>query len=225
MTAMIEMKGVSRRYPDGREALKGVCLSIDLGEMVFLGGASGAGKTTLLRVMAGIDTPQQGSVKLNGQDITRLSRPAREALRQNIGLVFQDHHLLMNRSVEDNLALPLRIQGFSNEDIRKRVGTALERVGLGGQQKNVPSRLSGGERQRLCIARALVGKPALIIADEPSASLDADYSEAILNLFRSFHASGVTLVIATHDERWMDGLQGRLIHLDQGQVINAGEAP
>jgi cell division transport system ATP-binding protein len=219
---MIEVQGVTRVYPDGREALRGVQLSVASGEMIFLGGPSGAGKSTLLRLIAGIDRPTGGSIRLNGQELTRLQAPALEALRRNIGLVFQDHRLLLDRSVRENAALPLRIQGLSAMDIERRVGAALERVGLGGRAKDSPLALSGGERQRLCIARALVGRPALILADEPTGNLDAEYGEAILVLFRSFHLAGVTLVIATHDERLVGRLEGRLVHMDQGRIMSDG---
>jgi cell division transport system ATP-binding protein len=219
---MIEMNALTRRYPDGREALHGIDLRIEAGEMLFLGGPSGAGKTTLLRLIAGIDRPSGGEIKLNGQLLNRLSAAALEALRKNIGMVFQEHKLLMDRTVEQNAALPLQIQGLASAEIQKRVAAALERVGLGGRASDSPLALSGGERQRLCIARALVGKPALIVADEPTGNLDAEYGEAILTLFRSFNLSGVTLVIATHDERLVQSLEGRLVHLDQGRIISDG---
>ena len=219
---MIEISSLTRRYPDGRDALRGIDLHIDAGEMVFLGGPSGAGKTTLLRLIAGIDRPSGGEIKLNGQSLNRLSAPALEALRKNIGLVFQEHKLLMDRSVEQNAALPLQIQGLASTEIKTRVAAALERVGLGGRASDAPLALSGGERQRLCIARALVGKPALIVADEPTGNLDAEYGEAILALFRSFNLAGVTLIIATHDEKVVRSLEGRLVHLDQGRVISDG---
>jgi cell division transport system ATP-binding protein len=219
---MIEIQALTRRYPDGREALRGIDLRIDTGEMLFLGGPSGAGKTTLLRLIAGIDRPSSGDIKLNGQSLNRLSAPALEALRKNIGMVFQEHKLLLDRTVEQNAALPLQIQGLARSEIHQRVGAALERVGLGGRANDSPRAMSGGEQQRLCIARALVGKPALIVADEPTGNLDADYSEAILTLFRSFHLAGVTLIIATHDEKVVRSLEGRLVHLDQGRVISDG---
>jgi len=219
---MIEMNALTRRYPDGREALHGIDLRIEAGEMLFLGGPSGAGKTTLLRLIAGIDRPSGGEIKLNGQLLNRLSAAALEALRKNIGMVFQEHKLLIDRTVEQNAALPLQIQGLASAEIQKRVAAALERVGLGGRASDSPLALSGGERQRLCIARALVGKPALIVADEPTGNLDAEYGEAILTLFRSFNLSGVTLVIATHDERLVQSLEGRLVHLDQGRIISDG---
>ncbi|MDE3010415.1 MAG: ATP-binding cassette domain-containing protein [Pseudomonadota bacterium] len=219
---MIEISGVSRRYPDGREALRGVNLNVATGEMLFLGGPSGAGKTTLLRLVAGIDRPSRGSIRLNGQELTRLRLPALEALRRKIGLVFQEHRLLFDRSVRENAALPLRIQGMTAPDIERRVGAALERVGLAARAKDSPWSLSGGERQRLCIARALVGRPALILADEPTGNLDHEYGESILTLFRSFHLAGVTLVVATHDERLVTRLEGRLVHMDNGQIVRDG---
>ena len=218
--AMIALQGVTRVYPDGREALRGIDLQVAAGELLFLGGPSGAGKSTLLRLLAGIDRPTRGSIRLNGQELTRMGAPGLEALRRNIGLVFQDHKLLLDRSVRENAALPLRIQGLSARDIERRVGAALERVGLASRAKDSPLSLSGGERQRLCIARALVGRPALILADEPTGNLDAEYGEAILTLFRSFHLAGVTLVVATHDERLVTQLDGRLVHIEQGRVVS-----
>ena len=219
---MIRLQGVTRVYPDGREALKTIDLQVAPGEMLFLGGPSGAGKTTLLRLIAGIDRPTRGSIRLNGQELTRLRAPGLEALRRNIGLIFQEHRLLFDRSVRENAALPLRIQGLRAVDIERRVAAVLERVGLGGRAKDDPLSLSGGERQRLCIARALVGRPALILADEPTGNLDIEYGEAILTLFRSFNMAGVTLVIATHDERLVRQLDGRLVHMDHGRIVSDG---
>ena len=218
--AMIALQGVTRVYPDGREALRGITLHVEAGEMLFLGGPSGAGKSTLLRLIAGIDRPSKGSIRLNGQELTRMRAPGLEALRRNIGLVFQDHKLLLDRSVRENAALPLRIQGLSARDIERRVGAALERVGLASRAKDSPRSLSGGEQQRLCIARALVARPALILADEPTGSLDAEYGSSILTLFRSFHLAGVTLVVATHDERLITRLDGRLVHMEQGRIVS-----
>jgi cell division transport system ATP-binding protein len=221
---MIRVDEVDRVFPDGREALRGLSLQVDAGEMLFLGGPSGAGKTTLLRLIAGIDRPTRGSIQLNGQELTRLGAAGLEALRRNIGLVFQDHRLLLDRSVYENAALPLRIQGLSAVDIERRVGAALERVGLADRVTESPLALSGGERQRLCIARAVVGRPALILADEPTGNLDDAYAEVILDLFRSFNLAGVTLVIATHDEWLVRQLDGRLVHMDQGAIVRDGKA-
>ena len=222
---MIQIEGLSRRYPDGHEALRDIRLSVAPGELLFLGGASGAGKSTLLRVIAGIDRPSKGSIRLNGQELNRLSAPALEALRRNIGLIFQDHRLLLDRNVRENAALPLRIQGMPAADIDRRVSAALERVCLSARAKDAVQALSGGERQRLCVARAVVGRPALILADEPTGNLDAEYSEVIMGLFRSFHQAGVTLVVATHDERMVQGLPGRHVHMVQGELMTSDGGP
>ncbi|MDE2132069.1 MAG: ATP-binding cassette domain-containing protein [Betaproteobacteria bacterium] len=215
---MIALNAVVKRYPDGHEALRGVTLDIEGGEMVFITGRSGAGKSTLLRLMSGIERPTSGALSIHGKDITRLSTSALARLRRNIGLVFQDHQLLMDRSVEENAALPLRIAGLHGKELKQRVALALEKVGLDGQAKASPLALSGGERQRLCIARAIVNRPRLVIADEPTGHLDTGYANTILDIFKSFHSAGVTIIIAMHDTASLPLPNSRILSLEDGQV-------
>ena len=221
---MMTLNGVMKRYPDGHEALRGITLDIENGEMVFITGRSGAGKTTLLRLMAGVERPTRGSIAINHQDISRLGRAALARLRRNIGLVFQDHKLLFDRSVGENAALPLRIAGLYGKELQRRVDVALDRVGLSGLSRASPITFSGGELQRLCIARAIVNRPSLVIADEPTGHLDPGYASAILDIFKSFHRAGVTVVIATHDETTLSTLAGRIVHLEDGQLGGDSES-
>ncbi|HEY9146445.1 MAG TPA: cell division ATP-binding protein FtsE [Thiobacillus sp.] len=219
---MISFNQVTKRYPGGHEALSGVSLAIEQGELVFLTGHSGAGKSTLLKLIAAIERPTSGVVSVSGQNISRLSRRAVPYLRRNIGLVFQDHKLLFDRSVIDNVVLPLDIAGFDRRESLKRARAVIDKVGLLNREKANPVSLSGGEQQRLCIARALVSRPALLLADEPTGNLDASYAADIMAMFRDFHQVGTTLVIATHDERAITALGGRTLHLDHGKI---GEVP
>ena len=213
---MITLNTVAKRYPDGHEALRGVTLDIEDGEMVLVTGRSGAGKSTLLRLMSGLERPTSGSLAIHHQEITRLSNAARARLRRNIGLVFQDHFLLMDRSVEENAALPLRIAGLYGREVKRRVATALEKVGLETQARASPLALSGGERQRLCIARAIVNRPRLVIADEPTGHLDQGYASVILDIFRSFNETGVTVIIAMHDTAFETSSPCRILRLEDG---------
>ena len=219
---MISFNQVTKRYPGGHEALSGVSLAIEQGELVFLTGHSGAGKSTLLKLIAAIERPTSGVVSVSGQNISRLSRRAVPYLRRNIGLVFQDHKLLFDRNVIDNVVLPLDIAGFDRRESLKRARAVIDKVGLLNREKANPVSLSGGEQQRLCIARALVSRPALLLADEPTGNLDASYAADIMAMFRDFHQVGTTLVIATHDERAITALGGRTLHLDHGRI---GEVP
>ncbi len=219
---MISFNQVTKRYPGGHEALAGISLAIEQGELVFLTGHSGAGKSTLLKLIAAIERPTSGVVSVSGQNISRLSRRAVPYLRRNIGLVFQDHKLLFDRSVIDNVVLPLDIAGFDRRESLKRARAVIDKVGLLNREKANPISLSGGEQQRLCIARALVSRPALLLADEPTGNLDASYAADIMAMFRDFHQVGTTLVIATHDERAITALGGRTLHLDHGRI---GEVP
>jgi cell division transport system ATP-binding protein len=186
--------------------------------MVFITGHSGAGKSTLLKLMAGIERPSSGAVLLNGQNLRQLSNTALARLRQNIGLVFQDHRLLFDRNVWQNIALPLTLAGGYGDDMKRRVNTALEKVGLTDKAFANPIALSGGEQQRVCIARAIVNRPRLVLADEPTAGLDPHYARIILDIFRSFHQAGVTLVIASHDEVALSRYATRVIHLEDGRM-------
>jgi cell division transport system ATP-binding protein len=215
---MIQFSQVSKRYPGGHTALESITLDIAEGELVFLTGHSGAGKSTLLKLIAAIERPTSGAVTLNGQNIGRLSRHAVPFLRRNIGLIFQDHKLLFDRNVIENALLPLAISGFDRREALKRARAALDKVGLLNKEKALPITLSGGEQQRLCIARAVVSRPALVLADEPTGNLDAGYAADIMAMFRDFHQVGTTLIISTHDERAIAALGGRLVHLDHGKL-------
>jgi len=215
---MIETQNLSKRYPGGHQALKNVSLSISEGEMVFLTGHSGAGKSTLMKLIGGIEKATSGHVVINGEKISNLSPNALPYLRRNFGFVFQDHKLLMDRTVFDNVALPLLISGFSRSEITKRVRAALDKVGLLEKEPVHPITLSGGEQQRLCIARAVVNKPAILLADEPTGNLDPGYAADIVAMFRAFNRVGVTVVIATHDPAMIEGLGARTITLSHGEI-------
>jgi len=215
---VIRLSDVSKKYPGGQEALRRISLDVDKGEFLLLLGHSGAGKSTLLKIMAAIERPSAGSVSVSGQDLRGLRPAAIPYLRRNFGLVFQDHKLLMDRSVRDNVALPLRITGFEGRDIARRVRAALDRVGLLGRETAHPIELSGGEQQRVCIARAIVHRPAIVLADEPTANLDDDYAREIVKLFTSLHQVGVTLVVSTHAPQVFDGVPTRRVTLAQGSL-------
>lgn len=216
---MITVSHISKRYSGGYEALNDVSLGIDPGEMLFVTGHSGAGKSTLLKLVAGIERPTRGSVVINGQNITKMGATSLPFLRRNFGFIFQDHKLLFDRSVFDNAALPLVISGFARREISRRVRAALDKVGLLGREKANPISLSGGEQQRLCIARAVVNRPAILLADEPTGNLDAAYANEIVAMFKAFNQVGVTVMIATHDLGLIQGLQARTIHLDHGKLV------
>jgi len=215
---MIQFSQVTKRYPGGHEALSGVDLTIEKGELVFLTGHSGAGKSTLLKLIAAIERPTGGVLTVSGQNVGRLPRRALPYLRRNVGLVFQDHKLLFDRNVIENVVLPLDIAGFERRESFKRARAVLDKVGLLNREKANPISLSGGEQQRLCIARALVSRPALLLADEPTGNLDAGYAADIMAMFREFHRVGTTLVIATHDDRAITAMGGRVLQLDHGRV-------
>ena len=217
---MIGFSQVTKRYSNGFEALKSVSFEVDEGELVVLTGHSGAGKSTLLKLAAGIEHATSGSVVVAGQNLSRLKPQAVALLRRNIGLVFQDHKLLFDRNAFENVALPLAITGYSRVDAARRVRAALDKVGLLDREKANPIQLSGGEQQRLCIARAIVNRPAILIADEPSGNLDAEYAVAIMDLFRSFNQVGATVIISTHDEALAARYQPRRLHLDRGHLAN-----
>jgi cell division transport system ATP-binding protein len=216
--AMIGVSHVSKRYPGGYEALHDVTFSIDSGEMVFITGHSGAGKSTLLKLIAAIERPTSGSVLINGQNVSSLKSAAVPYLRRNFGLIFQDHKLLFDRNVFENVSLPLAITGFPRGEIARRTRAALDKVGLLGREKAMPVTLSGGEQQRLCIARAIVNRPAILLADEPTGNLDTAYAEEIIGMFKSFNQVGVTVVIATHDEEMIHRLGPRILQLDHGRI-------
>ncbi|HEX5420264.1 MAG TPA: cell division ATP-binding protein FtsE [Gammaproteobacteria bacterium] len=215
---MIRFENVYKRYPNGREALRGVSFGLERGEMAFLTGPSGAGKSTLLKLITLIEKPTRGAVLVNNQNTSRISRRRIPAFRQRIGVVFQDHKLLFDRSVFDNVALPLVIIGLSRREISRRVRAALDQVGLLGRESHAPVTLSTGEQQRVGIARAVAGRPEVLVADEPTGNLDPELSLEIMRLFERFNEVGVTLLIATHDLELIDKLQRRRIRLADGQV-------
>jgi cell division transport system ATP-binding protein len=215
---VIQFSSVVKRYPGGQEALRGVTFDVPDGEMVAITGHSGAGKSTLLKLAAGIERASSGSVIINGQNLSALGETALAILRRKVGFIFQDHKLLQDRSAFDNVALPLRIAAFPREETGRRVRAALDKVGLLGREKALPVALSGGEQQRLCIARAIVNRPNVLIADEPTGNLDADYARAILDLFVSFNRVGVTVMLSTHDNAALEPLGCRRVILAQGAL-------
>jgi cell division transport system ATP-binding protein len=216
---MISVSHISKRYAGGYEALRDVTFAVDSGEMLFITGHSGAGKSTLLKLIAAIERPSAGSVLINGQNVSSMKASAVPFLRRNFGLIFQDHKLLFDRSVYENVALPLVISGFPRREIARRVRAALDKVGLLGREKARPITLSGGEQQRLCIARAIVNRPAILMADEPTGNLDAAYAEEIVGMFKAFNQVGVTVLIATHDVSMITRLGARELHLDHGRLV------
>jgi cell division transport system ATP-binding protein len=222
---MIRFDQVYKRYPTGREALAGVSFAIAAGEFAFLTGHSGAGKSSILKLIALIERPTRGQVLIDNQNTAGIGPRGIPLFRRQIGVVFQDHKLLNDRPVADNVALPLIISGTPKREIDKRVRAALDQVGLLGREKSRPLELSTGEQQRVGIARAVVGKPKLLIADEPTGNLDPDLAAEIMQLFKRFNDVGVTVVIATHDLHLIERFDARRIFLDQGHVIAmSGEA-
>lgn len=216
---MISFSQVCKRYPNGFEALKNVNFTLEAGEMALITGHSGAGKTTLLRLIAAIERPTSGSIIVNGQNVSALKRGAIPFLRRNLGLVFQDQKILFDRNVFNNVLLPLQISGFSSRAATGRVRAALDKVGLLSKEKARPITLSGGEQQRLCIARAIVNRPSVLIADEPTANLDAGYARDIMDMFKSFHQVGVTVLIATHDAELLGNTRQRVFTLNHGELM------
>ena len=220
---MIRFDHVWKRYPNGREALCDLSLEIDRGEMAFLTGHSGAGKSTLLKLIALIERPTRGTLVVNGQNTGTLPRSKIPAFRRQVGVVFQDHKLLMDRPVYDNVGLPLVIAGVPEKEIGKRVRASLDQVGLLGREQNRPIELSTGEQQRVGIARAIIGKPALLIADEPTGNLDPELAVEIMNIFKRFNEVGVTVLIASHDIHLVERFGVRRVVLEGGRAASGGE--
>ncbi len=217
---MISFDRVSKRYDEGHDALREISIEIAQDELVFLTGHSGAGKSTLLRLIMLMDRPTRGQVVVNGQNLAGV-RPRNIAQhRRNIGVVFQNHQLLFDRTVFDNVALPLIIAGYDTREVGRRVRAALDKVGLLNRERAMPIALSGGEQQRVGIARAVVGKPKILLADEPTGNLDPTLSAEIMNLFEAFNQVGVTVLIASHDLVLISRLRHRIITLSQGCLVN-----
>jgi cell division transport system ATP-binding protein len=217
---MIRFDQVYKRYANGREALAGVSLSIEPGALTFLTGPSGAGKSSILKLIALIERPTRGGVYVNGQNTAGVKPRGIPQFRRNLGVVFQDHKLLHDRPVADNVALPLVIAGYPKREIDKRVRAALDQVGLLGKEKSLPLELSTGEQQWVGIARAVVAKPALLIADEPTGNLDPELALEVMRLFKRFSEVGVTVVVASHDVHLIDQVGARRISLRAGRIAD-----
>jgi len=218
---VIRFDGVSKRY-GGQDALARVDLEVAQGEMVFLTGHSGAGKSTLMKLIMLMERPSQGQVFVDGRNLNRLSRSQIPYYRRKVGVVFQNHQLLFDRNVFENVALPLQIAGYQPAEVGRRVRAALDKVGLLGKERQNPVALSGGEQQRVGIARAVVNKPPLLLADEPTGNLDPELSADIMTLFRQFNDVGVTIMIASHDIDLLKRMGKRVLGLSQGQVVHDG---
>ncbi len=217
---MILFDKVSKRYPGGQEALSAVSFELEAGEMAFLTGHSGAGKSSLLKLVTLIERASGGQVVVNGQNLTRMGRREIPRLRRDIGIIFQDYRLLHDRTVFDNVALPLIVTGLQRRDVERRVRAALDMVGLLNKEKRYPVTLSGGEQQRVGIARAVVHKPPLLLADEPTGNLDPELSREIMDLFRLFNQVGVSVLIASHDLELIASLPYRVLTLERGRLIH-----
>ncbi|ULQ45263.1 cell division ATP-binding protein FtsE [Flagellatimonas centrodinii] len=219
MSELVHLQRVSHRYAGGQDVLADVNLQLGLGEMAFLTGASGAGKSTLLKLIARLEIPTRGQVLVHGQNVARLASRHVPAYRQHLGLIFQQFNLLYDRNVFDNVALPLVIEGLRHGDIARRVRAALDSVGLLEKASLLPMMLSGGEQQRVGIARAVIRKPLLLLADEPTGNLDPDTAMGVMNLFRRYNDAGVSVLIATHALDLIDALPGyRVLHLNGGRL-------
>ena len=220
---MIRFSNASKRYPGGQEALSNVSFAIDAGELVFLTGRSGAGKSTLFKLIPAIERATSGSVVVNGQNVSAIKPAAVPFLRRNLGLVFQDQKLLYDRSVFENVLLPLSFSGFTPKEAARRARAALDKVGLSAREKLNPIQLSGGEQQRVAIARAVANRPSVLLADEPTANLDADSAASIMQIFLSFQQVGVTVLIATHDLALVERSGKRVLKLELGRLVEGGD--
>ena len=221
---MIRFDRVSKRYDQGHDALREISIEIAQDELVFLTGHSGAGKSTLLRLIMLMDRPSRGQVIVNGQNLAGVRPRNIPQHRRNIGVVFQNHQPLFDRTIFDNVALPLIIAGYDVREVGRRVRAALDKVGLLNRERAMPIALSGGEQQRVGIARAVVGKPKILLADEPTGNLDPTLSAEIMNLFEAFNQVGVTVLIASHDLVLISRLRHRIITLSQGRLVSGGSA-
>jgi cell division transport system ATP-binding protein len=220
---LVSFSAVAKRYPGGKEALKSVSFALEPGELAFVTGRSGAGKSTLLKLIPAIERPTAGSVIVHGQNVGALKRTAVPYLRRNVGVVFQDQKLLYDRSVFDNVMLPLAFSAHAPREAARRARAALDKVGLLGREKSNPIQLSGGEQQRLAIARAVVNRPALLIADEPTANLDAESADLIVEVLVGFNQVGVTVLIATHDQRLVQRYAKRVLNLEAGRMAGVAQ--
>ncbi|HMT80460.1 MAG TPA: ATP-binding cassette domain-containing protein [Azonexus sp.] len=216
---MIVASNLSKRYPGGFEAVKDVSFQIEAGQMVLITGHSGAGKTTLVKLMSTIEKPTSGSLVVNGQNLSAMRRSAIPHVRRHFGLVFQNQKLLFDRSALDNVLLPLQIAGLPRREAIRRAQAALDKVGLLLREKANPIALSGGEQQRLAIARAVVNRPTVLLADEPTGNLDVESGAEILEIFADFHRVGVTVVVATHDQSWIERYHPNVLRLDHGRLL------
>lgn len=219
---MIQFDQVSKRYEGGKEALSRVNFELNTGEMAFLTGHSGAGKSTLLKLILVMERPSQGQVFVSGVNLNRLSRRQIPGIRRQVGTVFQNHSLLFDRNVYDNVALPLTISGYQPKEVGRRVRAALSKVGLADKERKFPLSLSGGEQQRVGIARAVVNRPPIILADEPTGNLDPQLSQEVMDLFRQFNQVGVTVLIATHDMDLVHRMKCRRLILKEGRLESDG---
>lgn len=219
---MIRFETVSKRYETGYDALSRVDFEVQPGEMLFLTGHSGAGKSTLMKLIMLMEQPSNGNVYVNGHHLARLPKSQLPYFRRNIGVVFQNHQLLFDRTVYDNVALPLQVAGYPHHEIGKRVRAALDKVDLLDKERSNPVMLSGGEQQRVGIARAVVNKPTLLLADEPTGNLDPELSNEIMTLFRQFNEVGTTVMIATHDVELLRRMNKRVLGLVQGKLVHDG---
>lgn len=218
--ALVEFSQVSHRYPGGGDVLSDIHFTLAAGEMAFVTGSSGAGKSTLLRLIALLARPTRGQIVVDGTNLARLRRSGQiAAYRQQIGMIFQNFNLLYDRSVFENVALPLVIRGLAHTDIARRVRAALDTVGLLDRERSLPVTLSGGEQQRVGIARAIVTKPRLLLADEPTGNLDPAMAWDVMKLFERFNQVGVSVLVATHAIDLVDRLGKRVVHLESGQIV------
>ncbi|MEA3303182.1 MAG: cell division ATP-binding protein FtsE [Pseudomonadota bacterium] len=215
---MIHFENVSKRFPGGHYGVSNITLQIESGALAFITGHSGAGKSTLLRLIALLERPTRGQLLIDGRNIGRLQKNEIAAHRRKIGLIFQDHRLLSDRSVFDNVALPLHVRGFPVREVGKRVRASLDKVGLLKKEKVLPITLSGGEQQRVGIARAIVSRPPILLADEPTGNLDPELSREIMKLFIAFNQLGITTLIASHDLELIKKLDRPVINLQQGEL-------